>query len=579
MRSSRLLRSLSPFLAAPGLVALAASFLDYPALKSLANRLAADGSLELFTAEVHAALRWPLSLLGGGLLLAAWGLRRHADRLAESLAAFSWRGQFAPLAALLRAEAGERPFGLALLGVTLAGGLGRALLLNQPMGHDEAYTYVAFASRGLKVALTDYHLPNNHVLHTVLVYFSTRVFGDAPWAVRLPAYLAGVALIPLAYLAGRAFHNRATGLLVAAFTAALPVLVDFSADARGYTLMAAFALLAALTAEAQRRQPTALGWALLGLWFGLGLYTLPIMLLAITLLGGWLLAEWLAGERRWRDILGLPAAVLGGLALMFLLYSPITIFGTGFDSVFFNRFVRPLPPDEFWPTLWLRLGQTRTLWTFDRFWLDLLLAGGFGFSLLLHRRISRSHVPLQLGLLVMFGFMAGRGLAPLPRNWTFLAPFILLWAAAGWAAFGEWLLSSRPVWGRALLAVAVVAAALGGLAFSAQTAHARLAQPGVEERVAAFLDETIGAQGRILTTSPLRAPLTYYLSRRGAVEGYLYVEGDAVDWVVAVVGVQNETLESDAAKHGWGQWMALDEAELLTTIGYAELWRVPVVAP
>ncbi|MBI3159410.1 MAG: glycosyltransferase family 39 protein [Chloroflexi bacterium] len=582
MNPSRLLRALALLLAVLGLLAFAAALAGYDALKPLADQLAADGTLELFTPEVHAGLVWALGVSGGLLLLAAWALRRRAERLAAALAAFSWRAQFAPLAALLRPEPGERPFGLALLAVTLAGALGRALLLNQPMGHDEAYTYVAFAARGLKVVLTDYHLPNNHVLHSALVFFSTRLFGDAPWAVRLPAWLAGVALIPLIYLVGRAFYNRAVGLLAAAFTAALPVLVDFSADARGYTLMAVFALLAFLTAEAQRRAPTALGWALLALWFGLGLYTLPIMLLPMALLGGWWLAEWLAGGRRRSNLFGMAASALGGLALMLLLYSPIYVFGTGFDSVFFNRFVRPLPPDEFGPTLGLRLGQTRTLWTLGQPWLDLLLAGGFILSLLFHRRLAKSRFPVQIpGLLAMAAIMAARGLAPLPRNWAFIAPFVLLWVAAGWVGLGGWLLArlNRPAWGRALLLSAVAAAALGGLAFSAQTARVRLAQPGVEERVAAYLDEYAGPGGRILTTSPLRAPLSYYLSRRGDLEAYLYTEGDAVDWVVAVIGLQNETLESDAAKHGWAGWLDIPAAERLTTIGYAELWGVPVIVP
>ncbi|TAK11271.1 MAG: hypothetical protein EPO32_12845 [Anaerolineae bacterium] len=561
------------------LALLAASLLGYPAAQSLADRLAADGTLELYTSAVHAALAWALRAVALALFAFGLALRRgwHPPRP-------DWKTGAAPLLALLRFAADERRFALALLAVTLAGALGRALLLTQALGHDEAYSYIAFASRPLRYVLTDYHLPNNHVLHTALMFFSTRLFGDAPWALRLPAYLAGVALIPLAYLAGRAFYGRAAGLLAAAFTAALPVLVDFSVDARGYTLMAVFALLALLTAEAQRREPTVLGWLLLAVWFGLGLYTLPIMLLPMALLAGWWGLAWLAadvgGARRGRDLLGLAAAGLGGLALMLLLYSPIYIFGTSFDSVFFNRFVRPLPPDEFLPTLAIRLAQTRTMWTFDLWPLDLLLAGGFVLSMLFHWRSGRGRVPVQAGLLVMAAFMVARGLAPLPRNWVFFAPFVLLWAAAGWAALGGWALARRAVWGPRLLAVAVAAVALGGLAVSAATARQRLATPGLEERLAIYLLAMEDVPGRVLTTSPLRAPLTYYLGRRGGeAEDYLYTEGDLVDWALVVVNTQNETLASDAEKHGWAQWLDLPAAQLLYTTGPAEVWRVPTRAP
>src|SRR3990172_4791582 len=118
----------------------------------------------------------------------------------------------------------------------------RGLSLSQPMQHDEAYTFIAFASRPFWIAISDYSLPNNHVFHTLLVYLAYHLLGDQPWIIRLPAFLAGVAIIPLTYAAAALFYNRKVGLLSAGLAAASPLLIDYSANARGYTLICAFTL-------------------------------------------------------------------------------------------------------------------------------------------------------------------------------------------------------------------------------------------------------------------------------------------------------------------------------------------------
>lgn len=577
-------RIFGPLLLAAGAALLLLGLAGFDAIKPLADNLARDGDLERYTPGLHAGLAWLWRVLGLALALGGYALRRgwlpHPP---------DWRAQLAALLDPLRPAVGDRLAAFTVLALTLLGAWGRGLLLWQGMGHDEAYTYVAFAGRSLLAVLSDYHLPNNHILHSLLVFISTRLLGAAPWAVRLPAYLAGVALIPLAYLAGRALYNRGAGLLAAALTAALPVLVDFSVDARGYTLMAVFSLLAVLAAEAQRRQPTGLGWLALGLCFGLGLYTLPIMLLPMALIGGWLGAAWLAGEtgggRRPGFLLGLAFSAALGLGLMFVLYSPVYLLGTGLDSVYFNRFVRPLPPEEWGQTLALRFGQTRALWALGRPWLEAALLGGLALSLALHRQsAAATRWPHHLvGLAAMLILMWGRGLAPLPRNWVFLAPFVMLWVGAGWAALAGWLLAlvRRSAWFLPLAAALALLIAAAGLGHAQATARTRLAQPSLEERLALYLLAEAPGEGRALTTSPLRAPILYYLGLHsgGNAAATLYTEGDPVDYVLVVIGRNNETLASDAAKHGWAQWLDLAAAELIHTTGPGEVWHVPTRAP
>ena len=135
-----------------------------------------------------------------------------------------------------------RPLIILLLVVVL-GAFFRFAYLWRPMGHDEAYTFMAFASRGLGVVISDYHLPNNHVFHTILVYLFYQFLGDSPAVIRLTAFFAGIFIIPASYLIAKTFYDWKIGLVSASITAAIPVMVDYSTTARGYTIITLFTLI------------------------------------------------------------------------------------------------------------------------------------------------------------------------------------------------------------------------------------------------------------------------------------------------------------------------------------------------
>ena len=122
-----------------------------------------------------------------------------------------------------------------LIILSIAAVIVRLPMLSRPMGTDESASFIYYASHPLWVPLTIYGSPNNHILHSVLMHISWKIFGGAEWALRLPAFLAGIAIIPLTYIVARALSDRGA-LLAASLAAAAPVLVDYSTDARGYTL-------------------------------------------------------------------------------------------------------------------------------------------------------------------------------------------------------------------------------------------------------------------------------------------------------------------------------------------------------
>ena len=77
-------------------------------------------------------------------------------------------------------------------------------------------------------------------LYFVLGWVWVHLFGSGAVALRSLSALAGTALIPIVYLAGRELVSSRAGLVAAAFAAVNPFMVWYSQEAREYMLVAAF---------------------------------------------------------------------------------------------------------------------------------------------------------------------------------------------------------------------------------------------------------------------------------------------------------------------------------------------------
>lgn len=115
--------------------------------------------------------------------------------------------------------------------------------LNHTMTGDEAITIMTYATR-LPIALIDYSEPNNHILHTALVWVMLQVFPHAPLFARLPALSASLMGIALMYRLSRAYLPIIPSLLAAAWLMLTPDYSAYAILARGYslTMLSALAL-------------------------------------------------------------------------------------------------------------------------------------------------------------------------------------------------------------------------------------------------------------------------------------------------------------------------------------------------
>jgi len=378
---------------------------------------------------------------------------------------------------------------LALL--TLLGALVRVLELQRPMGSDESASWVYYASKPLVIGLTIYGSPNNHPLHTVLMHISGALFGDTEWALRLPALIAGVLMIPLTYVVGRAIDERGA-LIAAALTATWPALVDYSTDGRGYTLLCCFTLIAAASMVELARSGNTTAALIFALSAALGFFTVPVMLYPFVALLAW-------GMSRSAHRARIAIAAAGAVGLTILFYLPMLIV-SGAHALLANPYVQPLSFAAFvhaLPSYALSVWSSMTAGV--PIIIPIMIAVGF-IAAVAQLRVAQAILPALIAVAIL---LLLQRVLPFPRIWLPFLPLIFVIATA-------W-----PWTPRAELALSIVAAiALSIVAIG----KPRLRDTG-ELRAVHAITRELKRRSRpgdvVLALPPSEMPLAFYAARDG----------------------------------------------------------------
>ena len=207
----------------------------------------------------------------------------------------------------------------------LAAALGIGVLLRlpglaAPLTQDEVYTWEAFASKSYATIANFYPLPNNHILHSMLVRLAAESLGRSEWTVRLPALAAGLLALPAMYLLGAVLlQSVRAGLVATCLLVLLPVHIGSSQVARGYSLLVLMAICS-LFFLWQALQGQKWGWIGFVAAAFAGAYTLPSGILYWGILALWvfLLAVdlWCCGTFQIEALAACgPGVSIGGLRL------------------------------------------------------------------------------------------------------------------------------------------------------------------------------------------------------------------------------------------------------------------------
>jgi hypothetical protein len=169
-----------------------------------------------------------------------------------------------------------------------------------------------------------YHSELHPHAHYLLMWAWTNVFGTSLASLRLPSAIFGIASIVVAYRIGDVIHNRAVGLLAAAFIAFNGFHIFNSQYARVYLMVSFLALLSALALlHIVKGGPHRWRWEatyLVSAW--LGLYTQAFFWLVLAVQMAWVAIQAGKPASFVRRVLGVQALVvmLGATALAHQIY-------------------------------------------------------------------------------------------------------------------------------------------------------------------------------------------------------------------------------------------------------------------
>ena len=206
MRNRIRVKPIDYILIISAVVCLALALCPDSVWKSVGDGFASDGNLERFTPSFIHILRICAAfgfIFSTGMVL--WQVFSGESRTRFFYSLIRLPGRcvhdagpfFTDLKKAFRP--GTREFWIFLI-IFLAGTVVRLLQLSVPLEHDEAYSMAMWARSDIMFAISDYHLPNNHVFNSFLMNLVYHTLGKSPALLRLPVFLSGSLTIAAVWL-------------------------------------------------------------------------------------------------------------------------------------------------------------------------------------------------------------------------------------------------------------------------------------------------------------------------------------------------------------------------------------------
>lgn len=225
----------------------------------------------------------------------------------------------------------NRSHTFSLILILVIGFANRLFFLSSPFRYDEAFTYYSYVDTHILNAISNYSYPNNHIFHTFLVKHSTFFFGGSLIAIRLPAFLFGTLVLPFSYLFIRKVFDKNTALFSLSLFSCSYALIEYTVNARGYTIVFLLFIFLLLLANKKSRNTIDNFWIIS--FSSLGFYTMPSFIIPFSVFVFWMILK--AESASIKEI---GFYVIGTLFLAIVLYIPVLL-NTGLDSIIANKYV------------------------------------------------------------------------------------------------------------------------------------------------------------------------------------------------------------------------------------------------
>lgn len=158
----------------------------------------------------------------------------------------------------------------------------RLYKLDVGLWYDEIGMSVSYMQMPFGEIFTSYPSESQHFLYTLLARACLTIFGESAWSLRLPAVFFGVGSIGALYYLGRQVSSVQEALLSALLLALSYHHIWFSQNARGYTGLAFWTILASYFFLRGLSEARPQLWLLYAITAALGVYTHVTMLFVIS---------------------------------------------------------------------------------------------------------------------------------------------------------------------------------------------------------------------------------------------------------------------------------------------------------
>ena len=454
----------------------------------------------------------------------------------------------------------------------------RLYYLRQPMRYDEAVTYLEFASQSWSTTISSYPYPSNHVFHSVLVKVCVTMLGNDPWVLRLPAFVAGVAMIPLTFSLGRRLVGPVAAYVGTALVACSGALALYSTNARGYTIVCAATLMLANLLVILRDRSSSGLWVASVAVTSLGMWTVPVMLFPAGGLALWFVLSALRGDttQRRADLIRFSLGAAAIALVTLLLYSPI-VARDGFGTLIGNSVVAASPWRVFFAQLASSIGDVLGGLALG---FPLVVAVLLGASVVVgvvdERRVTGMRVSIVGSVYVWCALtLLVTHRVPFPRVWLFLLAPAALLAAHGMTHLVSRLAVVRDALASWAGAISVMVAMAGfavvilsrDVVTSRDTGTFRDA-----EQVATGLAQRLRPGDRIIAPLPSNAPLAYHFVRAGIDLSFLSATPSDTSRVYLIVNTgEGFTLGTRLSEP---LMQRFDKAQLIASYPAAEIYRL-----
>ncbi|NQT67089.1 MAG: DUF4214 domain-containing protein [Actinobacteria bacterium] len=423
----------------------------------------------------------------------------------------------------------------------------RLFYINQPMRHDEAITFLSFVKKPLIKSLSDYSSSNNHLFHTFLSHIFYVIFGNREWVIRMPAFISGVLIIPASYFTTRVFYNKFAAILTAGLVAASSTMVEYSTNARGYTIIILFFLICLGIAKYLKDEDNKALWFIFIILSILGFFTLPMFLYPIGLIYVWLLLCLVFKDSKlYKKILFKNILFSVGVIILItlLLYTPAIIFlitetGIVQDAIkshSLGDFIQQLP---FWMNrIWSRWNRDIPLA------LNIIFVIGFFISTIFNYKLRTTKIPVVAAAIA---WLAPVVLIHRPtmyeRIWLFLLPIYLIVSASGLVFVFKLIFKKENI----LKFTAVTLAMLLTLGIGFNIVRSKSVYYSTEtgslqdaEEITIFLKDKLKYPDRLIVGCPSEWPIPYYFDRYGVSIDFLHNDLDKAKRAFVVINTIND---------------------------------------